>query len=112
MTPPVTSRSTSRADAKPRHPLAHLPGEDGWPIVGNTFAALRDPVGHVETMYRKHGAVYRDHLFGTHAVVLLGPEANELVVRLVRLDVSHHFVQFVRHLQGQLGQALRRVHFH
>ena len=73
MSMPVTSRATSVA-------LAHLPGEEGWPIVGNTFAALNDPLGHVQVMYRKHGPVYRDHLFGVRTVALLGPEANELVL--------------------------------
>jgi cytochrome P450 len=63
-----------------RHPLAHLPGEDGWPIVGNTFAALKDPVHHVEAMFRKYGPVYRDRLFGARTVSMLGPEANELVL--------------------------------
>ncbi len=81
MTTPMTSGSTSVAHAKPRRrPLAHLPGEDGWPIVGNTLAALKDPVGHVEAMYRKHGPVYRDRLFGVRSVAMLGPEANELVL--------------------------------
>jgi len=71
----VTSRATSDANS-----LEHLPGEEGWPIVGNTFAALNDPLGHVQVMYRKHGPVYRDHLFGVRTVALLGPEANELVL--------------------------------
>src|SRR5262249_19218808 len=69
---------TSGAPTKPqRRPLAHLPGENGWPIVGNTLAALKDPVRHVQAMYRKHGPVYRDHVFGVRSVALLGPEANE-----------------------------------
>src|SRR6516225_5990310 len=63
-----------------RHPLAHLPGEDGWPIVGNTFAALKDPAHHAEAMFRKYGPVYRDRLFGARTVAMLGPEANELVL--------------------------------
>src|SRR5262249_10738501 len=53
---------------------------DGWPILGNTLAALRDPIDHVAVMHRKHGPVYRDRLFGMHSVALLGPEANELVL--------------------------------
>ena len=74
---PMTSGSTSVEHTKPRRsPLAHLPGEDGWPIVGNTFAALKDPVRHVDAMYRKHGPVYRDHLFGVRSVAMLGPEAT------------------------------------
>src|SRR5690349_16917708 len=60
--------------------LAHIPGEDGWPIVGNTLAALRDPVRHTEKMYQKYGAIYRESLFGVRSVAMLGPEANELVL--------------------------------
>jgi hypothetical protein len=71
---PMTSGSASGAHSKPqRDPLAHLRGEDGWPIVGNTFAALKDPVRHVQAMYGKHGPIYRDHLFGVRSVAMLGP---------------------------------------
>src|SRR5262245_52165508 len=81
MVMPMSSGSAWGARAKARrHPLAHIPGEDGWPIVGNTFAALKDPVGHIQAMYRRHGPVYRDHLFGVRSVAMLGPEANELVL--------------------------------
>jgi hypothetical protein len=58
-----------------RYLLARLPGEDGWPIGGNTLAALKDPIGHVELMYRNHGPVYRDHLFGIPSVAMLGAAA-------------------------------------
>jgi cytochrome P450 len=81
MSIPSTASSASAAYTKPPHRLlAHLPGEDGWPIIGNTLAALKDPVGRVEAMYRKYGPVYRDHLFGVRSVAMLGPEANELVL--------------------------------
>ena len=63
-----------------RDRLSHLPGEDGWPIIGNTFTALKDPVGHVALMHRRHGPVYRDRLFGVISVGMLGPEANELIL--------------------------------
>jgi cytochrome P450 len=63
-----------------RDTLAHIPGEDGWPIVGNTFHALRDPVRHTEKMHQKYGAIYRESLFGVRSVAMLGPEANELVL--------------------------------
>src|SRR5262245_11909517 len=52
----VTAGTTPVAK-DPRRALAHLPGEESWPIVGNTFAALKNPVGHAEGMYRKYGAV-------------------------------------------------------
>ena len=77
----ASTGTAASAGVRPRrHPLAHIPGEDGWPILGNTLAALKDPVAHVESMFRKYGPVYRDHLFGVRSVALLGPEANELVL--------------------------------
>src|SRR5262245_20492170 len=81
MSMPIASNSDPNIGAKtPRNQLGHLPGDDGWPILGNTLAALRDPVDHVARMHRKHGPVYRDRLFGVHSVALLGPEANELIL--------------------------------
>jgi cytochrome P450 len=77
---PTTDHSALAHRKPQRHPLAHIPGEEGWPIVGNTISALKDPVGHADVMYRKYGPVYRDHLFGVRTVAMLGPEANELVL--------------------------------
>ncbi|NPU11993.1 cytochrome P450 [Bradyrhizobium sp. 83012] len=63
-----------------RNSLTHIPGDEGWPIIGKTFETLADPKGHVERNARKYGPVYRTHMFGNVNVVLLGPEANELVL--------------------------------
>ncbi|UFZ02339.1 cytochrome P450 [Bradyrhizobium ontarionense] len=63
-----------------RNTLTHIPGDEGWPIIGKTFEVLADPKGHVERNARKYGPVYRSHMFGDVNVVLLGPEANELVL--------------------------------
>jgi cytochrome P450 len=41
---------------------------------------LADPKGHIERNAAKYGLVYRSHLFGETSLVLLGPEANELVM--------------------------------
>jgi cytochrome P450 len=60
--------------------LKHIPGDEGWPIVGKTLQVLADPKGHVERNAAKFGLVYRTHLFGETSIVLLGPEANELVL--------------------------------
>jgi hypothetical protein len=46
-----------------RRSLAHIPGDEGWPIVGRTLAILADPKGEVERMAAKHGLVYQ--LLGT-----------------------------------------------
>ncbi len=80
MTTPILSPRLPGRGVTAHHALAHIPGEDGWPIIGNTLQMLRDPVGRAEAMYRKYGPIYRDHLLGFRNVSLLGPEANELVL--------------------------------
>ena len=60
--------------------LAHIPGDDGLPIVGNTFRMLKDPGAFGRKMVARHGHVYRNRAFGDTSIQLLGPEANELVL--------------------------------
>jgi cytochrome P450 len=83
----TSSASTQTHDDAPtlrvpgqKHPLAHIPGEDGWPVIGNTLRLLRDPVGTVQEFHAKFGPVYRSRAFGYRNVSLLGPEGNELVL--------------------------------
>src|SRR3569623_979143 len=66
--------------APKRNALTHIPGDEGWPIIGKTFQVLADPIGHIEANGAKYGPVYRTHVFGETNVVMLGPEANELVM--------------------------------
>jgi len=68
------------ATGVPRSALAHIPGEEGLPLVGNTLRLLADPQGEVERMANKYGLIYRSRAFGETSVTLLGPEANELVL--------------------------------
>jgi cytochrome P450 len=63
-----------------RNSLTHIPGDEGWPLIGKTLNVLADPKGQVERCAAKYGLVYRSHLFGETSLVLLGPEANELVL--------------------------------
>jgi hypothetical protein len=60
--------------------LAHIPGDDGWPLLGHTLPLLSDPKGFVERRAQRYGPVYRSHAFGQSNVSLLGPEANEFVL--------------------------------
>jgi cytochrome P450 len=64
----------------PTSALAHIPGDDGWPLVGHTLVVLSDPKGFVEGRAERYGLVYRSHAFGQSNVSLLGPEANEFVL--------------------------------
>jgi cytochrome P450 len=63
-----------------RNSLTHIPGDEGWPIIGKTLQVLADPKGHVEGNAARYGLVYRTNIFGYPNVVLLGPEANEFVL--------------------------------
>ncbi|WP_407170636.1 cytochrome P450 [Bradyrhizobium sp. ORS 111] len=63
-----------------RNALKHIPGDEGWPIIGKTLQVLADPKGHIEQNAAKYGLCYRSHMFGETSIVLLGPEANELVM--------------------------------
>jgi cytochrome P450 len=63
-----------------RTSLQHIPGDEGWPIVGRTLAILADPKGEVERMAAKYGLVYRSRVLGETSISVLGPEANELLL--------------------------------
>src|SRR3954447_22469999 len=63
-----------------RNSLTHIPGDEGWPLIGKTLEVLADPKGQVERMHAKYGPVYRSHVFGETSINLLGPEANELLL--------------------------------
>src|ERR1700674_3058888 len=63
-----------------RNSLTHIPGDEGWPLIGKTLEVLADPKGQIERQAAKYGLIYRSHIFGETSLVLLGPEANELVL--------------------------------
>jgi cytochrome P450 len=60
--------------------LAHIPGEKGWPVIGNTFRLLADPHGFARRMYETYGPVYKNFALGGWSVALVGPDANELIL--------------------------------
>jgi cytochrome P450 len=72
--------STPAIAEPPLSQLAHIPGADGWPIVGSTLALLADPKGETERRAARFGPVYRIRAFGGRGIYLLGPEANEFVL--------------------------------
>src|SRR3954447_12517438 len=63
-----------------RNSLTHIPGDEGWPLIGKTLEVLADPKGQVERMHAKYGPVYRSRVLGETSINLLGPEANELLL--------------------------------
>src|SRR6185437_3587969 len=60
--------------------VRHIPGEDGWPVIGLTFRLLADPKAEVARLAARHGLVYRSRAFGLRNINLLGPEGNEFVL--------------------------------
>lgn len=60
--------------------LSHIPGENGWPVLGTTLQVVRDPIGFGLKMVEKYGSVYRTFSFGKQNVMLLGADATELVM--------------------------------
>lgn len=66
--------------ANPPSALKDIPGSRGLPFIGNTFAVLKDPIGFTHRAAAKYGPVYRNRTFGGDGVVLLGADANELVL--------------------------------
>ena len=64
----------------PPEALDHIPGEGGWPLVGNTFRMLADPHQFARDMIAKYGKVYKNKAFGGWQIALVGAEANELLL--------------------------------
>jgi len=64
----------------PRDRLRAIPGEDGLPVFGNTFRLLRDPQAFGRRMVARYGPVFRNNAFGGTTIMLMGPDANELVL--------------------------------
>jgi cytochrome P450 len=60
--------------------IAHIPGEKGLPIIGTTLRLLRDPPGYGARMIREHGMVFRTNSLGSPNVVMVGADANELML--------------------------------
>ncbi|MGX7951530.1 cytochrome P450 [Tsuneonella sp. HG249] len=60
--------------------LAHIPGDAGPPVIGNLFRMLADPHGFHWSMFRKYGPVYKNKTIGHWHVMLIGAEANELLL--------------------------------
>jgi cytochrome P450 len=60
--------------------LAHIPGENGPPIIGTTLRVLRNPGAYGTHMVNTYGKVFRTNAFGNPTVSMVGAEANELML--------------------------------
>ncbi|WP_447008735.1 cytochrome P450 [Saccharothrix sp. DSM 118769] len=66
--------------APPGSGLRTVPGNAGCPVVGHTFAAIRDPVEWGARRLARYGPVSWSCGFGRRIVSLVGPEAAEVVL--------------------------------
>ncbi|MCK0538117.1 cytochrome P450 [Alcanivorax quisquiliarum] len=69
----------------PQRRLAHIPGDYGAPVIGHTLAFLRDFGGLMTRRAAQYGPVFRSNILFQRTVTLLGPEANEFLLR----DTEH-----------------------
>jgi cytochrome P450 len=75
-----TPAYTHWSQSQPKHALDHIPGENGWPVLGTTLQLLADPIGFGTRMRATYGDVFRNNAFGRRSVLLYGADANELVL--------------------------------
>lgn len=59
--------------------LREVPGDGGWPLIGNSFEMLRDMDHFFKNRYEKYGEVSWGTAFGMRFTWLLGPDANQFV---------------------------------
>ncbi|MCG8394005.1 MAG: cytochrome P450 [Pseudomonadales bacterium] len=71
----------------PQRKLRDIPGNYGWPLLGDTVPFLKDYHSLVTTQARQYGLVFKGSVLFQRGVTLLGPEANEFVLK----DPEHAF---------------------
>jgi cytochrome P450 len=59
----------------------HLPGSDGWPLVGHTFDYLSSTYPFGKAQRERFGEVYRSRAFFMRFAVLASPDGVEYVLR-------------------------------
>lgn len=80
------------------------PGHKGLPIVGETLSFVLDEA-FVEKRYREFGPIFRTQLIGRPTVVMVGPEAVELVLSS-RMDHFSWREGWPDNFQILLGESL------
>lgn len=84
---PIRRPSAWRRDRR----LDHIPGDDGWPVIGRTFTFLADQEGWGRRMVAAHGPIFRTNTFLERSVTLADPDVVDQVLRdKERLFSSEH----------------------
>ncbi|MDZ8055950.1 MAG: cytochrome P450 [Aulosira sp. ZfuVER01] len=55
------------------------PGSFGLPLIGETISFLRDP-DFANQRQKKYGSIFKTHLFGSPAIVMIGSDANRFLL--------------------------------
>ena len=66
---------------KPNQKIDSVPGDYGIPILGHTLKFLLNPRGSVKEIYEKYGEVSKVSIFYNKAIVFLGPDATQEILR-------------------------------
>lgn len=77
----ATTTDYSTYARSPNRAIRHIPGDDGAPLLGDTSRFLRDFSGLTRDKYQRYGPVFRVNALFQDTIVLLGPEANEAVLK-------------------------------
>ncbi len=76
------TRSARRYFRKHGRPdLSSLPGDRGMPILGHSVPILRDVHAFLDRQHARYGNVFKLHGPRADGVFLLGPDANELLLK-------------------------------
>ncbi|WP_417214128.1 cytochrome P450 [Alcanivorax sp.] len=71
----------------PQRKLEDIPGDYGWPLLGQTVPFLKDYHKLVNDQAAKYGLIFKGSVLFQRGVTLLGPDANEFVLK----DPEHAF---------------------
>jgi retinoid hydroxylase len=85
------------------HDPKQIPGDFGLPIVGQTLELIANQGWQLEKYYQKYGAVFKLKLLGKPYVVLVGADANRLILQ-DQIDAVSSYLgwqPFLEHLWGQ-----------
>ena len=61
-------------------PSREIPGDPGWPIIGNSLEQFRLDTA-IHERYERYGEVSWSNAFGARWIMLLGPDANQLLLQ-------------------------------
>lgn len=83
----VAQQEAAQLPRMPQRKLEAIPGDYGWPLLGHTVPFLKDYHKLVTKHAAQHGLVFKGSVLFQRGVTLLGPDANEFVLK----DPEHAF---------------------